>query len=1396
VAFKHVLLTVLDLATVPAFLLLVVTVYRLPKTLRKLGGYENVWNRTGRHWSTLTLRANMRASGSGKSRASRANYYILKRAAKLFSDVAIAVLLCISALVPWKLPCVLADLRLILWYKTPEQNATETGGDSPQPGILNTHAALNELLNGPDADPPAVHTSRPGGSILDTRTSEHRERRQAAGKLLIQMYAPWCIAVVIGSIWVITTYSAVMMSLFPDWCQDFEDSIVQDGSGSAIGLFDAAQPTLEVHCIWLPSGLLLLTCCCCCCGCYFTDYRGSDCKGSVDSCCPLLLTVEQVATMQDCLRDGMSKRTRYQTLQRLTLCHFLLLPLDVIVEPVFVASLLVLKLTRWRYPPLKRQAKDAIKVSGWCHQRGQRYKYVTWHMIQWLLDFPAVLVLLVLIFTVWRAKAVVLDLLYFQNPDRSSKARQHYIRSQAAYRQLQNGVAAITNDTEPCLRNTKFDRDLSPALARSQRRLAIAKLLHMRLTDEIDDEIPFFPLEVVQSIAECAVPVFRVPNDWPLAEEAVRAAPPDATFLLDPGVHRVPFERLGYGRGMAVEGTGASPSDVIVVPILDRHSFSAETMTRRAQAVVNSCPAGVLKNVTVVFEPAVVRQRSFAQEEGVSEWRQLVWRNAVLLVLDLPYPALALLCLWRLPQLITRLRSPNEVYDRHSRMVLTLQLLVKVLLDVPASIAVLLMVFSGWRIPSLRRARQNHIPTQSPYKTVWSEFIQWICDVPFAVFCLCMLPFVWRTPRLLSTLWKVGHGIGSDRTSVWYNVITPLQRLLIVRCVALCLLDLLCIASAPLLVLCPWRGAQAFALAKYERMHDMMHGKDARQFRTNSDHDAPATPLRDLFGYETDIIAKKLRVAAVQIGAGGARSHVVVRQQDVRSSAAVDEPSAEVPTTSQQSSVLDGERHPDVDSEQALSPAPYDTRDADVGDAALLEPQVQANGVATSEALTFSSLHCAYMAAADLWRFVEFVLILPLGFRHLPYLVCGLISTVGEFRAGNFTQSYMSCDFIDDDVKLCNLLCCLPCILCYFCKVDHRYLGVIEQCSYTGNVRRQPQPLLQQPQQNAPVALFYQYAGQNVLLVSPSLSMTMFHPIIDKTFAKAMWDMPHLVLVPVKLLVVLLVPSYFYLQWRYKPTEVRRGSADALPAVTSEEWVPQTVPPILSIFLHPLRQVVERKSTGISFWNAHEAGLVFLLITPLCILDMLALIYMLVTVTLFAWPLTLAGPLWNSSRVTAGFERLGGLLPQGLASRKLHLVQTIMIVLQVIATPVLLLWVLFSICSPMLVEMLLYGQPLGSGWSPVSASVARIGAHEWPTLVLWLFTELCWICVVVGGCILSHAYCGRHFPLFAPPRACHLAVERLLQGRLLKLYQVLLVKPTVWLGGCHPSEGRRKIDSS
>merc|ERR1719230_555501 len=95
------------------------------------------------------------------------------------------------------------------------------------------------------------------------------------------------------------------------------------------------------------------------------------------------------------------------------------------------------------------------------------------------------------------------------------------------------------------------------------------------------------------------------------------------------------------------------------------------------------------------------------------------------------------------------------------------------------------------------------------------------------------------------------------------------------------------------------------------------------------------------------------------------------------------------------------------------------------------------------------------------------------------------------------------------------------------------------------------------------------------------------------------------------------------------------------------------------------KKLVKRAVGADSFRRCHERGIILLLLTPLCVLDLLAVLLAAVTVAVFACPLSLFQPLWNSSRKAVGWERLQTLPLVEQASWRHRGLQSALVLLQV-----------------------------------------------------------------------------------------------------------------------------------
>ena len=366
VAFTHFALIVLDLLTIFALLLLVATVYRLPKTLRKIQGAENVWNRKGRHWARPTLSANIDAGDlSGKATPRRANWYILKRAAKVICDALLAILFLASMIIPSKTVQVMADLQLLFWFQTPREHQIEAKRSGP-----------------------ARRSNEPSGCAANALQPVP----------VTQLAAPWVCAIVIATIYWFCAFG-IWTAGEPASAGTVTGS--SSGSGSyafespvavaaAVGLEGEDEVELDITWAWLGGGFLFTLCClvscCVCCDFRLTHYLdigvdGADRRG---------------LSAGDWRRDGASKRQRYTAAANIAWYHLSTVPLDCTLEVMSLLATAVIFCSHWRWAELKRASGPSLSIKGWEELRWERYSAVSFVFVQWLFDIPAVCMLVVL----------------------------------------------------------------------------------------------------------------------------------------------------------------------------------------------------------------------------------------------------------------------------------------------------------------------------------------------------------------------------------------------------------------------------------------------------------------------------------------------------------------------------------------------------------------------------------------------------------------------------------------------------------------------------------------------------------------------------------------------------------------------------------------------------------------------------------------------------------------------------------------------------------------------------------------------------------------------------------------------------------------------------------------
>ena len=1183
-----------------------------------------------------------------------------------------------------------------------------------------------------------------------------------------------------------------------------------------------AKDTIDAACVWVPGSVLLAICC-------------SSCLFGL-----LLASKRGVYFEWHNVYDGMGTNSRYHHLWQITIWHVLSLPLD--VAEVFNSVLvLVMFVTGWRWRALRRDAGEGLTLAGWDRYRSTRYTATLKQFSHWLLDLPAIAMLLVLLVTVIRAWPTLMNLHYWCSPSDEAK-RERYTRTQREYKQAQASIRQVTEDQAPDALWSKFPPQQSAAAAQAERRLALAKLVHNRLAEEAI--VCELPLESVENIASLAVrPIVHVPRDNPLADDALAAAPPDSTIVLAPGLHRIRLARLRPG--ITVEGEeGASASDVIVLPI---GAVPLAGQQVRTAGTADWTAGTELKNLSVVYEPHTIRRVDLSvgygalpdtTDELVDQWRTLVWQQAELFLLDLPFPLMSILCLWRIPELCVVLRAQGSLFhDRRLRAKTVLQIWLKVLLDVLLFVPTALMVISLWRIPSLLQAYKWHAKGQSPHRTVFLEFIQWlqvislqlrICDcencnfrcisqdMPFAILALLASPVLWRSTFLIQKLCGVGrayrvsrgihnrHETHEDADQVLYhNIVSRAQRLITLRYAMMSLLDVMALCMAPpMLAVCPWRVPQFISLFRYERAYALGELAVDRSAVKGIDHvvTTPSpqqnlleisrwikgggvftTELRQYWGFENNMLAHFLERQYQEVmidSQGQARISSMVTEPVNRVSSAAPEPSAE-------SSTVD-----------------------------------QLDWITNVECLQFAVLQSIVWVLSDLVRLLALPIILVLGIRHIKWMITACAETVRDFRVHQVakkgawrwdTAQIVSYTGFVESRQASGIFCGMPNLSQQFSETYIRSYSLPELYG----PERELRPGFQRIEERgvARIVLAGGHPAHELLSFKPRVSASMFHWTVDEALCKTIMDIPHILVLPIKLCAVLLFPVYFYLRCRLAKDVNRlakEAGADAVEAdiqpdiesaaAVAEEPVAPTLKPNISLFLVPTQRSWTH-AKALTLRNAHIRGFLLIVFLPLCLLDAAAVLLMGASVALFAWPLTLCSPLWEAYRRRIGFSRVGHLPTSQLGSCRGRVLQLSLVLLQVVGFPVYLAWLLLTAAAPLVLARATLdpvppsdssGFGRGSdqrfaGWPTDARQVWRdcgetleTVAGEDGQLLLWIIVQLFWLAVVGSACSLVTTYCTRRVPLFTPLRAYQAFGKSFVQGRVWLCFRSLLVRATAW----------------
>ena len=135
----------------------------------------------------------------------------------------------------------------------------------------------------------------------------------------------------------------------------------------------------------------------------------------------------------------------------------------------------------------------------------------------------------------------------------------------------------------------------------------------------------------------------------------------------------------------------------------------------------------------------------------LSDWQSVVLEESSQLMIDAPFPVLALLTLWRFPSLLKHVFSDcDTAWERRG---LVLRYLLLVLKDIPCGLMACIMFITLWRIPSLFSAIASTDSDEELHQVVFNVFKEWLLDIP-SILCYllaCVLA-PWRIPFVIIDL--------------------------------------------------------------------------------------------------------------------------------------------------------------------------------------------------------------------------------------------------------------------------------------------------------------------------------------------------------------------------------------------------------------------------------------------------------------------------------------------------------------------------------------------------------------------------------------------------------------------------------------------------------------------
>eukprot|EP01125_Pyxidicula_operculata_P000552 TRINITY_DN1055_c0_g1_i4.p1 TRINITY_DN1055_c0_g1~~TRINITY_DN1055_c0_g1_i4.p1 ORF type:complete len:1417 (+),score=252.45 TRINITY_DN1055_c0_g1_i4:39-4289(+) len=179
-------------------------------------------------------------------------------------------------------------------------------------------------------------------------------------------------------------------------------------------------------------------------------------------------------------------------------------------------------------------------------------------------------------------------------------------------------------------------------------------------------------------------------------------------------------------------------------------------------------------------------------------WHTIVWKQFALIMLDVPFPILALLTLWRLPWLIMKLY--NECDNASERRIAVLKYLLKTMIDIPCALLFVLLCLS-WRITGVVDLFKNYKTGDNEHKALFFLFLEFVIDLPFFLLAVLLTPFLWRSIPMVMAFFGLMPGVKlpAEEERAWF------RRILIASLFGVALLDVLFVFLTILSFLLFWR---------------------------------------------------------------------------------------------------------------------------------------------------------------------------------------------------------------------------------------------------------------------------------------------------------------------------------------------------------------------------------------------------------------------------------------------------------------------------------------------------------------------------------------------------------------------------------------------------------------